>query len=239
MRRCWGDRPSADDYRGKFPSLSLTLGEAIPPPTGGELPAVPGYEMLGELGRGGMGVVYKARQARPQPPRRPQDDPAPARTPPTRGCARFRAEAEAVARLHIPNIVQIHEVGEHDGRPYFALEFVDGGSLAGKLGGTPLAAAARRPRLVETLARAVHAAHQGGVVHRDLKPANILLTADGAPKITDFGLAKAAGARRRPDADRGGHGHAELHGPRAGGGPSKGVGPACDVYALGRSSTKR
>ena len=127
--------------------------------------------------------------------------------------ARFRAEAEAVARLQHPNIVQIHDVAEQDGRPYFSLEFVDGGSLAQKLNGTPQSA---RPAatLIETLARAIHTAHQLGIVHRDLKPANILLSevsggvvsgkddttrhsqpttpplTNYQPKITDFGLAK-------------------------------------------------
>src|SRR5262249_17937626 len=102
---------------------------------------------------------------------------------------RFRTEAEALARLQHPNIVQIFEVGAHDGRPFFALEYLDGGSLQARLDGTawePHRAAA----LLETLARAVHAAHQRNVVHRDLKPANVMLTADGTPKLTDFGLAK-------------------------------------------------
>jgi serine/threonine-protein kinase len=151
-------------------------------------PQVPGYEIVSELGRGGMGVVYQARQtglnrivalkmilagghAGPQE------------------LARFRTEAEAIARLQHPNIVQIHEVSQHDGLPFFSLEFCPGGSLERKLAGTPLPpcdAAA----LLEKLARAMHAAHQKGIVHRDLKPANVLLAEDGTPKITDFGLAK-------------------------------------------------
>src|SRR5262249_52351805 len=102
---------------------------------------------------------------------------------------RFRTEAEAVARLKHPNIVQIYEIGEQDGLPFFSLEYVEGGSLNNKLAHTPqpLRQAAE---LVRDLARAVHYAHQQGVVHRDLKPHNILLTTDGTPKITDFGLAK-------------------------------------------------
>src|SRR5262249_28416580 len=109
--------------------------------------------------------------------------------------ARFRIEAEAVARLQHPNIVQIHEVGEADGHPYCALEFVEGGNLAGKLKGKPMPAR-ESARLVEARARAMHLAHSRNVVHRDLKPANILLASPGResgeviPKITDFGLAR-------------------------------------------------
>src|SRR5262245_17434671 len=102
---------------------------------------------------------------------------------------RFRTEAEAVARLPHPNIVQIHDVGEHEGRPFISLEYIDGGNLLGKVAGSaqPEREAAR---LVETLARAVQSMHRRGILHRDLKPNNVLLTADGTPKITDFGLAK-------------------------------------------------
>jgi serine/threonine protein kinase len=137
------------------------------------VPEVPGYEILGELGRGGMGVVYRARQrglGRLVALKVILDGPhasADLR-------ARFRREANAVARLRHPNVVQIYEVGEHDGRPYYAMEYVEGGSLAARLAGTP-----QNPRaaaeLVQTLACAVHAAHAEGVVHRDLKPANVLL----------------------------------------------------------------
>jgi serine/threonine protein kinase len=151
------------------------------PPTGdpssagieSERPVVPGYEILGEVGRGGMGVVYQARQL------------ALRRTvalkmvltrgrPGLKDLARFLAEAEAIARLQHPNIVQIYDIGDAAGRPYFALEFVAGGSLADQVKGTPQPA---RPaaRLVETLARAIHHAHQQGVLHRDLKPGNVLL----------------------------------------------------------------
>ena len=103
--------------------------------------------------------------------------------------ARFRTEAEAIARLQHPNIVQIYEVGEHGGLPFFSLEFCGGGSLEKKLAGTPLPPK-EAALLVETLARAMQAAHEKGVIHRDLKPANVLLAEDGTPKITDFGLAK-------------------------------------------------
>jgi serine/threonine protein kinase len=159
--------------------------EPIPFPA---VDSVPGYEILGELGRGGMGVVYKARHIRL--------DRVVALKMILSGAhasaadlARFRTEAEAIARLQQPNIVQIYDVGEQNGLPYFSLEFCPGGSLEKKLAGTPWrpkAAAA----LLEKLARAMEAAHQKGVIHRDLKPANVLLAEDGTPKITDFGLAK-------------------------------------------------
>src|SRR5262249_30465719 len=103
--------------------------------------------------------------------------------------ARFVREAEAVARLQHPNVVQIHDIGEANGEPYFALEYVEGGTLAGRLKGKPLPVK-EAAGLVKTLAAAVHLAHSRNVVHRDLKPANVLLAADGTPKVADFGLAK-------------------------------------------------
>ena len=138
-----------------------------------EPPAVPGFEILGELGRGGMGVVYRARQVALQRTVALKMVLNGAHAGP-KELARFRAEAAVIARLQHPNIVQVYDVGEAAGRPYFALEFVAGGSLAQHLRGTPQPI---RPaaQMVETLARAVHAAHANGVVHRDLKPANILL----------------------------------------------------------------
>src|SRR4029077_18065830 len=105
----------------------------------------------------------------------------------------FRAEAEAVAQLQHPNIVQIYAVGETEGLPYCSLEYVGGGTLAQQLSGTILEPR-RAAQLVEVLARAVHFAHGHGIVHRDLKPPNVLLTLDGAPKIADFGLAKRFGS---------------------------------------------
>lgn len=150
-------------------------------------PAVPGYEITGILGRGGMGVVYRARQqglnrqvalkmVKP-------DDEDPVQR------ARFTLEAETVAQFQHPNIIQIYEIGEFQDQHYFSMEFVSGGSYSQTLLGKPqqpLDAA----RLLEIVARAVHAAHQRGIIHRDLKPANILLTEDGQPKVADFGLAK-------------------------------------------------
>ena len=136
-----------------------------------------------------MGVVYKARQLRLNRVVALKMILAGDHAGPE-AAVRFLAEAEAVARLHHPHIVQVFAFGDHDGRPYFAMEYVDGGSLADRLAGTPVAGPGRAAELIETLARAIHEAHRQGIVHRDLKPANILLAADGTPKIADFGLAK-------------------------------------------------
>jgi eukaryotic-like serine/threonine-protein kinase len=142
-------------------------------------PDVPGYEILGELGRGGVGVVYQARHrvlGRLVALKMLRADDA-------EELARLRLEAETLAGLRHPNIVQIYEVGACDGRPFLALEYVDGGTLAQHLAGQPHPPVAAA-ELVETLARTVHAAHQAGVVHRDLKPANILLH-NGEARMTN------------------------------------------------------
>jgi WD40 repeat protein len=193
-------------------------------------PVIAGYEILGELGRGGMGVVYKGRQTS-------LNRLVALKMILAGGYAgaeqrtRFRTEAEAIASLQHPNIVQIYEVGEAEGKSYVALEFLEGGSLDGRLRGTPLPPKGAA-RLVEVLAGAVHAAHRQHIVHRDLKPANILLTADGTPKVADFGLAKRLGEAGQT------HSGAVLGtpsymAPEQADGQSKEVGPAADVYALG------
>jgi WD40 repeat protein len=192
---------------------------------------IPGYEVLGELGRGGMGVVYKARQT------------ALKRlvavkmllTGPHAGdeqLARFRSEAEAVARLKHPNIVEIHEVGEVEGRPYFVLEYVEGGSLDRQLKGNPVAPRAAA-ELVQTLARAMDAAHRAGVIHRDLKPANVLVGAGGVPKIADFGLAKQLNADSAQTQTGAVMGTPSYMAPEQARAELKAIGPAADVYALG------
>jgi serine/threonine protein kinase len=189
------------------------------------------YELLEKIGQGGMGVVYKARQrglkrvvalkmilsgsdAGPQE------------------LARFRREAEALGHLSHPNIVPIYDVGEHEGRAYFSLEYIEGGSLARRLDATPWPAR-RAAALVETLARAVHVAHKAGLVHRDLKPANILLTADATPKITDFGLAKRVDGDSGLTASNAIMGTPSYMAPEQAKGKTKDVGPAADIYALG------
>ena len=232
---------------------------AEPPPTGGgsvdsggvtaPLPtavascslAVPGFEIIGELGRGGMGVVYRARQSRLNRivalkmilARRDAG---------LQECVRFQIEAEAVARLQHPNIVQIYEIGEQGGLPFFALEYCDGGSLDRKLSDwqtTP----AEAGELVETLARAMHYAHVRGVVHRDLKPANVLLSACGLGrnakpqaancKITDFGLAKQLDTSSGVSQMGAVLGTPSYMAPERAAGCSHDTGPATDVYALG------
>src|SRR5262249_33739439 len=195
------------------------------------LPEVPGYEVLGELGRGGMGVVYRARQGGLKRVVALKMIRSPAAAGPAQ-LARFRREARALARLQLPHILQISEVGEHDGSPYRALELLTGGGLDRRLRGRPWPAR-QAARLVETLARAVHAAHECRIVHRDLKPANVLLTADGLPKITDFGLAKQLDADT--DRTRSGDilGTPSYMAPEQARGRRDDVGPATDVYALG------
>lgn len=178
-----------------MPQVDATIGfapAASDRPAGGStgksVPFLRGYEILGELGRGGMGVVYKARQTKLSRLVAVKMVLAGGHAGPEQ-LARFQTEAMAVASLQHPNIVQIYEVGESDGLPYFTLEFVDGGPLDKVLGGKPQIPEFAA-RLMETLAHAMDYAHKHGVLHRDLKPANVLLTAGGDPKITDFGLAK-------------------------------------------------
>ncbi len=189
LREEVGDRPCLEEYLGRFAGFEPQLRQLFevhsaiengqredgvsPSPErdpSDDATAPPGYEILGELGRGGMGVVYKARQVSFDREVALKMVLAPEHAGP-RQASRFRSEAGAVARMQHPNIVQVHEVGEYRGRPYFAMELVDGGSLAGQIAGSPQPAD-EAARLVEVLARAVQHAHSRGVVHRDLKPAN-------------------------------------------------------------------
>jgi serine/threonine protein kinase len=250
-----GSRPAAA-------STDTATGATSTAPGGTpDLVDVPGFEILRELGRGGMSVVYQARQ---QNLNRhvalkvllaggfagPEEQ------------VRFRTEAEALGRLQHPHIVPVYEVGEQAGRPYLVMEFVGGGSLAGFLAGTPLPI---RPaaQLVATLARAIHYAHQRGIVHRDLKPANVLMqiidsrsemesrpdlclakTAIGnlqsaIPKITDFGLAKllvgepGVSTSAGPTQSGAIIGTPSYMAPEQAAGRSREIAPAADIYALG------
>jgi serine/threonine-protein kinase len=196
-----------------------------------EVVSVPGYEILGILGRGGMGVVYKAKHLKLK--RTVALKMVLAGGHASEGdLARFYIEAEAVAQLQHPNIVQVFEISEQSGLPFFALEYVEGGSLSKKLDGRPQPPS-EAARMVQTLAEAMGYAHLHGIIHRDLKPANILLTSDGQPKITDFGLAK------RLEEDSGQTKSGTLMGtpnymaPEQARGDTKDVGPLSDVYAMG------
>jgi serine/threonine protein kinase len=212
----------------------LKLSDTVPEGSAGAdatLPSFPGYETQSTIGRGGMGIVYKARDlmlnrvvaiktiAR-------ADHASPGQV------ARFLAEAEAVARLKHPNVIPIHAIGEHEGRPFYTLEFAAGGSLSDRLAQGPMAAAASA-ELIETLAFAVHAAHQAGVVHRDLKPSNVLLTAEGIPKLSDFGVAKLLDSTEVRTLSGEALGTPSYMAPEQAEGRSKAVGPPADVYALG------
>jgi predicted Ser/Thr protein kinase len=221
---------------GQLPTIAPRAGEQPTLPAPPALPAavaarVPGYEILRELGRGGMGVVYLARQE--------GLDRAVALKMILHGrhaggdeLGRFRAEAQSIARLKHPNIVQIYDFGAHDDLPYFAMEYCAGDSLA-------RAFAERRPsprdaaHLVARLARALGAAHAAGIVHRDLKPANVLMGDDGSPKITDFGLAKQLGDDSGLTRSGTILGTPSYMAPEQAAGDVRSVGPAADVWALG------
>jgi WD40 repeat protein/tRNA A-37 threonylcarbamoyl transferase component Bud32 len=225
--------------------LGPSMGE-----TATDARSVPGYDILAELGRGGMGVVYKARQAKLNRVVALKMILAGAHAS-AQELARFRSEAEAVAPLQHPHIVQIYEVGEHQGHPYFSLEYIEGGSLAQQLDGAPQPTR-WAAQLVETLARAIHFAHERGIIHRDLKPANILLTGKwergasrevsvssslaGAgvpiPKITDFGLAKRLANDTNQTKTGAVLGTPSYIAPEQAAG-KKDIGPPADVYALG------
>src|SRR5262249_7580589 len=203
----------------------------VPRHTCAELPEIPGYQVEALLGRGGMGAVYKARHLRLNRFVALKMLLAGAYAGPHER-ARFQREAEAVASLRHTHIVQVYDVGDHEGRPYFTMEFLEGGSLAQALAGTPQPA---RPAaaLVATLAEAMQVAHQGGIVHRDLKPANILLAAEGTPKVADFGLARHLEGEPVLTLSGARIGTPSYMAPEQVLGKTGTIGPATDIYALG------
>jgi serine/threonine-protein kinase len=234
------DAPADGSDREATASFALAPGvetedadRTLPPTEGqgdGQFPQVLGYEILDVLGVGGMGIVYKARQhrldrlvalkmIRAGAGARPDD------------LTRFEVEARAVAAIDHPNIIQIHEIGEYGGLPYFSLEYLAGGSLAERIDGKPQPVA-EAARILQILARAIDVAHHHGIIHRDLKPANILLASDGTLKVADFGLAK------RLEADSGQTRTGSILGSPSYMAPEQAmgeatVGPAADQYALG------
>ncbi len=257
-RRRAGLHPTPEEYLPRFPDDAALVHELLaagadaagspapadapteappgrgphPRPDLGPVPVVPGYERLELLGRGGMGVVYRAWQVRPGRLVALKMISPLAFSDPEELVARFLTEAEAVGRLKHPHIVPIYEMGDCDGRLYYSMEYVEGGSLEQKLTGPPwpLRAAAE---LLVPLAGAVHAVHEQGIIHRDLKPANVLLTRDGSPKVTDFGLAKLlSGAKVQTQSDAM-LGTPSFMAPEQACGRSREATAATDVYALG------
>jgi WD40 repeat protein len=210
-----------------LPAATQPEAAARPAP----LPVIDGYEIGELLGRGGMGLVFKARHKALKRDVALKVVVSGAHAGAAER-ARFRTEAEAVARLHHPGIVQVYEVGEQAGCPYLALELVSGGSLAQQLDGAPVPPR-RAAQLLLEVARAVQHAHERGIVHRDLKPANVLLTGAGVAKVTDFGLAKLLDAEKGHTQTGVVLGSPSYMAPEQAEGQVRAIGPATDVYALG------
>ncbi|HEY1376252.1 MAG TPA: protein kinase, partial [Gemmataceae bacterium] len=221
----------ADAGSADTPADDVTLSRGYAPrPVPAAEVHIPGYAVTAEIGRGAMGVVYRATETALNRPVALKMILAGAHAG-GRDVARFRREVGAVAALRHPNIVQIYALGEAGGLPFCALELVEGGTLAERLKKQGPLDPRVAARLVADLARAVHFAHERGIVHRDLKPANVLLDGDGRPKIADFGLAKLGG-------DSSLTGSAAVLGTPAymapeQAGDGKAVGPAADVHGLG------
>lgn len=257
-----GESPNLDDYLARFPLLEQDLkvhfeihravhgslleitgasgGDDTWPVDDVDVPFSAGmqfgdYDIVEQIGHGGMGIVYRAHD------RRLHRDVAlkmfqPNRQPTVRESQRFQVEAEAMARLAHPNIIPIFEVGKADGRPFLALELAERGTLAQQLQ-LAVYAPNSAASLLESLAQAVHHAHEHNVVHRDLKPANVLFASDGTPKLTDFGLAKVMedDFHSSRDTTRSGEsvGTPRYMAPEQASGEAELIGPATDIYSLG------
>src|SRR5262245_42733128 len=232
IERAAGEAGTPSDT-ASFPAATSTFDAGLAGDGRGSLPtsAPPGYELLEVLGRGGMGIVYKARQTALQRivalklvltgAHASADE-----------RQRFLAEAETVAAINHSGIVGVYEFGSWDGHLFLALEFCPGGTLADKLRGTPLSAA-EAAGVVSQLASALDPVHARGIVHRDLKPSNILLTAEGAPKVADFGLAKVSDSEAGLTATGAILGTPSYMAPEQARGDTRNVGTAADIYALG------
>jgi WD40 repeat protein len=232
LRRRWRQVKQAQaDLDQLFPSKDQEPTRPDSGHTFRELPSIPGYRVEAILGTGGMGVVFRATHLRLNRAVALKMALAGAYANPEER-ARFQREAEAIATLRHPNIVQIYDVGEAQGRPYFTMEILEGGTLTEHLSRTPLPAQ-RSAQLVSQLADAIEVAHQKGVLHRDLKPDNILLDADDNPKITDFGLACRMDAEAGLTRTGAVIGTPSYMAPEQARGERKEFGPAIDVYSLG------
>lgn len=237
LRELWGTvmvagavaGPTEDDSRDAQHSDATPAREAhdsVPPPHD-----LPDYQLREELGRGGMGIVYRAWQ---QSLRRHV-----AVKLILRGAlaapdelVRFRAEAEAAGKLQHPGIVPIYEVGSHNGHCYFSMQLVEGNTLAQRLADGPLPTR-EAAQIILKVARAIHYAHSQGIIHRDLKPANVLIDSDGQPHVTDFGLAKQLDAATSLTRSGAVLGTPAYMAPEMASGDRGRLGPACDIYSLG------
>jgi serine/threonine-protein kinase len=222
---CMAPLPATADFSDAATTEETAAEAALPPPNFGP------YELLGEIGRGGMGVVYRARQ-------KDLDRIVAIKMILASHLAsaehvrRFQTEARAAAKLRHPNIVQIHEVGQCHGQHYFTMDYIEGESLAQRLARAPLGPQAAA-RLLSAVARAVEHLHHQGVVHRDLKPSNILMDKDEQPYVTDFGLAKVFVPGSEATATGVIAGTPSYMAPEQASGHRADVGPGADVYSLG------